>query len=149
MVQKCNNKTKLLIFGTFDKLHKGHIYFIRKAQEIAEEDAKKKCGSKDNAELYVVVARDENVKKIKKKVPSDNEMTRLLNVYALGIAKTVYLGDEIDFFKPILDIKPNIICLGYDQDSRGVEEFIKKNKLKIEVKRINAFEPETYKTSKL
>ena len=96
MVQKCNNKTKLLIFGTFDKLHKGHIYFIRKAQEIAEEDAKKKCGSKDNAELYVVVARDENVKKIKKKVPSDNEMTRLLNVYALGIAKTVYLGDEID-----------------------------------------------------
>ncbi len=149
MAQNCNIKTKALIFGTFDKLHKGHIYFIRKAQEIAEQEAVSKGRSKDDAELFVVVARDVNVKKIKKKTPTDSEMTRLLNVYVLGIAKTAYLGDEKDFFKPILDINPDIICLGYDQDSRGAEEFIKKNKLKIEIKRIDAFEPETYKSSKL
>lgn len=130
--------TRILIFGTFDKLHKGHIYFIRKASEIVE-----------NAELFVVVARDENVRKIKNKTPSDNEMARLMNVYLLGLAKNVCLGDDHDFFKAISEIKPNMICLGYDQDSQGLEEYIKKNKLKIEIKQIDAFEPETYKSSKL
>lgn len=130
--------TKVLIFGTFDKLHKGHIYFIRKASEIV-----------NNAELYVVVARNENVKKLKNKEPRDNEITRLMNVYMLGIAKKVILGDELDFFSSIKEIKPNIICLGYDQDEQGLSDYIKKKKLKIEIKRIDAFEPETYKSSKL
>lgn len=130
--------TKVLIFGTFDKLHKGHIYFIRKASEIVSD-----------AELYVVVARDENVRKLKNKEPRDNEITRLMNVYMLGLAKKVILGDNNDFFFAIKEYKPDIICLGYDQNDQGLAEYIKKNRLKIEIKRLDAFEPEKYKSSKL
>ncbi|MBS3122699.1 adenylyltransferase/cytidyltransferase family protein [Candidatus Woesearchaeota archaeon] len=130
--------TKVLIFGTFDKLHKGHIYFIRKASEIVSD-----------AVLYIVVARDENVRKLKNKEPRDNEITRLMNVYMLGIAKKVILGDNNDFFFAIKEHKPDIICLGYDQEDQGLAEYIKKHKLKINVIKIDAFEPETYKSSKL
>lgn len=142
--------TKALIFGTFDKLHKGHIYFIRKASEIvndADENTDKSTSKK--SELYVVVARDKNVSKLKNKEPRDNELARMMNVYMLGLAKKVVLGDDEDFFKVIDEIKPNIICLGYDQDEQGLSDYIKKKKLKIEIKRIDAFEPETYKSSKL
>ena len=141
--------TKVLIFGTFDKLHKGHIYFIRKAGEIADEESKKKTGNIDDSELFVVVARDDNVEKIKKRRPADQEMTRLMNVYMLGLAKKVALGDVEDFFNPVKEIKPDIICLGYDQDDQGLEEYIKKNNLKIQIKKIDAHEPDKYKSSKL
>ena len=116
--------TRVLIFGTFDKLHKGHIHFIRKAGEIAEENSK----SKEDAELFVVIARDENVEKIKNKTPADQEMKRVMNVYLLGLAKKVILGDKSNFFRAIQEYKPKIICLGYDQDSQGLEEYIKEHK---------------------
>ncbi|MFH1439101.1 MAG: adenylyltransferase/cytidyltransferase family protein [Candidatus Woesearchaeota archaeon] len=152
--------TKALIFGTFDKLHKGHVYFIRKADKITDEIiceiAKKNSKNneddsteKDEAELYIVVARDENVEKIKGKKPIDNEMTRLMNVYMLGLARKVMLGDYEDFFFALKEVKPDIICLGYDQDDRGLEKYIKENKLKIKIIRIDAFEPDKYKSSKL
>jgi FAD synthetase len=137
--------TNILIFGTFDKLHKGHIYFIRKAKEIAEQNSK----SEKDAKLFVVVARDENVEKIKSRMPADQEMKRIMNVYLLGLAEKVILGDKENFFRAIQEYKPNIICLGYDQNSQGLEDYIKDNNLKIEIKRIDAFEPETYKSSKL
>ncbi|MBT4541110.1 adenylyltransferase/cytidyltransferase family protein [Candidatus Woesearchaeota archaeon] len=137
--------TRVLIFGTFDKLHKGHIHFIRKAGEIAEENSK----SKEDAELFVVIARDENVEKIKNKTPADQEMKRVMNVYLLGLAKKVILGDKSNFFRAIQEYKPKIICLGYDQDSQGLEEYIKEHKLNIEIKRIDSHEPEIYKSSKL
>ncbi|MBT4824447.1 adenylyltransferase/cytidyltransferase family protein [Candidatus Woesearchaeota archaeon] len=129
---------KILIFGTFDKLHKGHIYFMEKAAEIVKD-----------AELFIVIARDKNVEKIKNKIPIHNEMTRLMNVYVLGIAKKVILGDDEDFFKAIKEYKPTIICLGYDQNDQGIRKYIKENNLKIEIKTIDSFEPETYKSSKL
>ena len=141
--------TKVLIFGTFDKLHKGHIHFIRKAGDVADEETKKETGDIEGAELFVVVARDENVQKIKNKKPFDQEMTRLMNVYVLGLSKKVILGDMEDFFKAIKEIKPNIICLGYDQKDQGLEEYIKKNNLKIKIIKIDAFEPDKYKSSKL
>ena len=137
--------TNILIFGTFDKLHKGHIYFIKKAKEIAEQNSK----SEKDAKLFIVVARDENVEKIKKRMPADQEMKRIMNVYLLGLAEKVILGDRENFFRAIQEYKPKIICLGYDQNSQGLEEYIKNHNLKIEIKRIDSFEPETYKSSKL
>ena len=102
-----------------------------------------------DAELFIVIARDKNVEKIKNKLPVNNEMTRLMNVYVLGIAKKVILGDDEDFYKAIREYKPNIICLGYDQQDQGIKKHIKENNLKIEVKTIEAFEPDKYKSSKL
>ena len=71
------------------------------------------------------------------------------NIRKIGIAKKVMLGDNNDFFFAIKEHKPDIICLGYDQEDQGLAEYIKKHKLKINVIKIDAFEPETYKSSKL
>lgn len=133
-------QTKILIFGTFDRLHKGHIYFIQKAKDVVKE-----------GELYVLVAKDENVERIKKKLPADNELARMMNVYLLGIAKKVILGEKNkeDFFKVIKIINPDIICLGYDQNEQGLNNYLKKSNLKIKIIRIDALEPEKYKSSKL
>ncbi|MHA1679090.1 MAG: adenylyltransferase/cytidyltransferase family protein, partial [Promethearchaeota archaeon] len=65
MVQE-NNK-KVLCFGTFDILHPGHVSFLKQARKYGNY-------------LVVVVARDENVKKIKGKYPLDNELKRIENL---------------------------------------------------------------------
>ena len=44
---------KVMVFGTFDGLHEGHLDFFRQAREYGDY-------------LIVAVARDVNVKKIKK-----------------------------------------------------------------------------------
>ena len=55
---------KVLIFGTFDGLHLGHLNFFEQAKEYGDY-------------LIVVVARDKTVKRIKNRFPSKNEVERL------------------------------------------------------------------------
>lgn len=125
--------TTVLVFGTYDKLHPGHRYFLAEA---------KKHGDR----LVVVVARDKNVAVIKGKLPRDSEATRLANIQAVPEVTEARLGYE-DYSKKeqiIEEIKPNIICLGYDQ----APGFQSPNPA-IAVVRLEAFHPEIYKSSKL
>jgi hypothetical protein len=53
-------------------------------------------------------------------------------------------GDADDYLKPVYDTNPDLICLGYDQKlPRGV----KLADLPCSTERIEAFEPEKYKSS--
>jgi cytidyltransferase-like protein len=47
-------KTIVMVFGTFDFLHKGHLNFFKQARSLAK-----------NPYLIASVARDYNVKRIK------------------------------------------------------------------------------------
>jgi len=58
---------KVLVFGTFDILHKGHLNFFKQAREHGDY-------------LIAVVARDRTVKEIKGKPPIESEKERLKNV---------------------------------------------------------------------
>lgn len=124
-------KIKILTAGTFDKFHKGHSSFLSQA---------KKYGT----ELFVIIARDGNVKKIKNKKPRDSEKTRFENVEKNKNVDHVFLGDEKDFLKIPQQIHPDIICVGYDQN-------IPKNFSIIfpfcEIKKMKPFFPEKYKSS--
>jgi len=61
----------------------------------------------------VIVAKDVNVKhKPKPVVPEDQ---RLKMVGALKIVDLAILGDEKDIFRPIEQLHPDIITLGFDQ----------------------------------
>ncbi len=94
-------KPKVLIAGTFDILHPGHIFLVKKASELGK--------------VYVVVARDVNVEKFKGKKPINDENQRL---YVISNVKDVYkaiLGDEKDIIKSVEKINPQIILLGPDQ----------------------------------
>ena len=64
-------KIKIMAFGTFDLLHKGHLDFFKQARLIAKRPY-----------LIVSVARDVNVKRIKGRPPSFTQSQRLKKVKA-------------------------------------------------------------------
>tara|TARA_Y100000310_G_C20587580_1_gene766267 strand:+ start:407 stop:805 length:399 start_codon:yes stop_codon:yes gene_type:complete len=124
--------------GTFDILHKGHLFYLKES---------KKQG--DN--LVVIIARDLNVEKIKDKKPINNEQDRLETIKALEFIDKAILGNKGNIFNIIEEIKPDIICLGYDQkiDEKDLKEELKNRKLNTKIIRIKSFKPEIYKSSKM
>lgn len=122
----------VLAFGTFDVFHKGHEYFLREAKTYGDR-------------LVVIVARDGNVERLKGRRPYDSEDERLQHVAAFDGVDEARLGYE-DWTKRaqvLLDVAPDVICLGYDQRAKLPESD------KWQVVRIAAFEPEKYKSSLL
>jgi FAD synthetase len=124
---------KVMCFGTFDFLHPGHFSYLEQA---------KKCGDY----LIVILARDRNVLKIKKRLPGQNETTRLANLTKANVADKVILGQTRDKFAVIKKYKPDIICLGYDQK---VDEDKLKKIFKGTILRTKPFKAKIYKSSKL
>lgn len=91
--------TKVMVFGTFDVLHQGHIDFFRQAKKHGDF-------------LIAVVARDSTTKQIGKNI-MQNENERLNSVKQF--ADLAVLGNSGDKYKIIQEHKPDIICIGYDQ----------------------------------
>ena len=129
---------KVMCAGTFEIIHPGHLYYLSEA---------KKYGDK----LIVVVARDETSKTFKGKSPLHNERERLESVRMLKIVDEAILGKQGNIFEIIEEIKPDVICLGYDQNiqKQQVEDELKKRGIKADVVRISAYMPQVYKSSKL
>ena len=121
---------KVLVFGTFDILHKGHLSYFKQARKYGDY-------------LIAVVARDKTVLKIKGKLPRNNELKRLSKVKT-EVDKAV-LGFVSDKYKVIRKFKPDVICLGYDQMA-SLEELKKFN---IPIKRLKSYQPHKYKSSKM
>lgn len=127
------DKKIVLVFGTYDKLHPGHKYFLREAKKHGEY-------------LVAVIARDQNVKMLKGKLPAHAEEARRQAVQALPEVNCAILGRS-DFSKRyeiINDIQPNVICLGYDQAPH-----FQSPDPAIQIVRIDAFHPDQYKSSLL
>ncbi len=132
------NEKTVLAFGTFDLLHPGHLQYLKRAKEL---------GSK----LIVVIARDENVKKIKGFYPSNSELHRLQLIKELKVVDNAVLGRKKEIFKTVLEINPDIIALGYDQrvDEKKLIQFLKENNCRTQIIRLSPFKPEIHKTSKI
>jgi len=88
--------------GVFDIIHPGHVLYLEEAGKLGDH-------------LVVIVARDENVRKKKGRQPIPEEQ-RLLVVKSLKPVDDAVLGDLDDLMKPVLEIRPDVIALGYDQD---------------------------------
>ncbi len=121
-------------FGTFDGLHPGHMYFLKQLKKLGDE-------------IFVVVARDKNVKKAKGKNPHHNEKDRLNAVEKIGIAGSVLLGHADDNYYWINKFQPDVIGLGYDQKA-DVDE-LKEKFPNIKIVKLKALKPEKYKSSLL
>jgi len=91
---------RVVATGTFDLLHPGHLYYLEESRSLGDE-------------LYVIVARDANVRH--KPKPVINEDQRLKMVAALKPVDHAVLGDLHDMFRPIREIKPAIITIGFNQ----------------------------------
>lgn len=130
-------KKKVMVFGTFDYLHEGHEYFLKEAKKHGDF-------------LLAVVARDRTVAELKGKRPAHSEKERLETIVKSGIADKVLLGRPgKDRYKIIEKIKPDVICLGYDQRffAENLESELKKRGLKPKVIRLGPYKPETFKSS--
>ncbi len=100
-LSKLLKRPRVLVTGAFEIIHPGHLYLFRKAWELGE--------------VYVIVARDRNFKKFKSREPVIPEEQRRIVVESIKYVSKAILGDEEDYLKPVLEIKPDIILLGPDQ----------------------------------
>lgn len=125
-------KTRVLCCGTFDFLHPGHLYFLKQASE-------------QGAELYVVVARDDNVNKIKGRYPTHRENERKEKVEAVDCVDNARLGyPGMNFLKVVKEINPNIIALGYDQKA---PPDLKENFPLCKIVTLDSLHPDKFKSS--
>ena len=91
---------RVVATGTFDILHPGHLYYLEESRKLGDE-------------LWVIVARDSNVKH--KPRPVIPEEHRLAMVAALKPVDHAVLGDKTDMFRPIEEIRPDVITIGFNQ----------------------------------
>jgi FAD synthetase len=128
---------RILLFGTFDILHPGHQSLFQQARRHGET-------------VITVIARDNTVEKLKKHLPFFTEKQRQKNLRQTGWADKIFLGDKKDYFKIIKKIKPDIICLGYDQKFfiKDLKRRVGEWGLKIKIIRLKSFCPKKYKSSK-
>jgi FAD synthetase len=130
----------VLATGVFDLLHLGHLRFL--------EESKKKGGPRSR--LVVVIARDNTVFRRKGKGPVIPEDQRRELVAALRVVDRAILGrEEIDLLGILREVKPDIVCVGYDQDEirAAVTRVIGKERLPIRVIRIRRFGPIGFNSS--
>ena len=88
----------------------------------------------------MIVAREKNVRHKPKPVIPEEQRRRV--VEALKPVDKAILGDLNDMFKPIEEIKPDVIVLGYDQhfDEEWLKRELRKRGIKSEVVRIRVKE---------
>lgn len=126
---------RVMVFGTFDILHPGHINFFKQARAYGTE-------------LYVVVARDSTVQRIKHKLPRHTEEQRLAAVRAEPLVMKAILGSAVDPMAVIYENTPDVVCLGYDQDHIFVHKLYSEFP-NLSVVRLTSYKPEHYKSSLL
>jgi FAD synthetase len=128
----------VMCFGTFDGLHPGHEDYFRQAREHGDR-------------LIVVVARDATVVDVKGDLPSMNEQERLSVIESHALVDEAVLGHLDDKYRVIEEFQPDILCLGYDQetftDTLDVE--LTRRGLAANVVRCEAYFPDTFKSSLL
>jgi FAD synthetase len=124
---------KVMVFGSFDGLHKGHLSYLKQAKKYGDY-------------LIAVVAREDRIMRQKKHQPQFSEPERLAAVKNSSLVNEALLGNE-NIYEVLKKYQPDVICLGYDQ--RADVAFLKKNFPAIKIIRLKAYKPEIYKSSKL
>ena len=133
--------TRIMVFGTFDMLHEGHLDLFRQARVLGSDP-----------HLIVSIARDASVARVKGAAPRRSETERLDLVKRHTFVDEALLGDEVGYIAHIQAARPDIIALGYDQQGEYVEHLerdLTEARIRAKVIRLQAFKPDTYKTSKL
>ncbi|MBY9015722.1 MAG: FAD synthase [Candidatus Lokiarchaeota archaeon] len=120
---------KVLVAGTFDIIHPGHLYLINEAAKMGD--------------VYVIVATDKNRKIYSGETPIIPEDQRLEVIKSIKNVKEARLGrSDNNTLKTVEEINPDIILLGPDQKynlETLKRELEKKGLSNIIVKRVNIY----------
>ena len=129
---------KVLVFGAFDLLHPGHKFFLRRAKEFGRQ-------------LIVVVTRDHTAAKQKGRRPTQSSQTRIAALKKIKFINKIILGQaSLDHkYALVKKIKPDIICLGYDQlnSVKKITTDLRRLGLNTNVIRLKSFFSRRYKSS--
>lgn len=116
-------KKKILVAGTFDLLHSGHIAFFRRAAEYGD--------------VYVGIGSDASVMAFKNRLPINPDYERLYNVKANRYVKDAWINagvGDVDFMD---DLKKNHaigfdkFIINEDQDTEAKREYCKRNNIEL------------------
>jgi FAD synthetase len=115
---------RVMATGVFDLLHPGHLYFLNEARKLGDE-------------LIVVVARDQTARRLKHE-PYVPEHLRREMVESLKPVDRAILGSATDIYQTVVEERPDIIALGYDQhfDEKEVERECARRGVKVKVVRL-------------
>ncbi len=132
------NVTRIMVFGTFDMVHKGHLNFFKQARGLAKKSY-----------LIVSIARDANVKRIKNQRPLNSQKERMEIVRVSSGADKVALGGVNDHMPHIVKEQPDIIALGYDQWAyvKNLKSELIAAGLTTKIVRLKPYKEHLYKTS--
>ena len=94
---------RVMAVGVFDLLHAGHQHYVEQAKSLG-------------AELIVVVAHDDTVRKQKHEPVTNQELRRRM-VLGLKPVDDAIIGNPptVPIFDILEVVKPDVIALGYDQ----------------------------------
>jgi cytidyltransferase-like protein len=128
----------VMICGTFDLLHHGHLHLFKHAKEYGDK-------------LVAVIATDSNVRKYKgfDTYHSQKERAELLS--SINHIDEVIVGSETDPYSVIKTVKPDFFVLGYDQELYVDElaDAITSYGLQTRIVRVPPYKPEKYKSHKI
>ena len=130
-------KIRVLAAGTFDGIHPGHVSYLTQARALGDD-------------LFVIVARDKQSQLRKGRLPKRNETDRLAAVAALPVVTSAVLGDDTgDFLKPVVQIAPDVLALGYDQwpNEAALAAQLQLRGLMPKIVRLEPFEADRYHSS--
>jgi FAD synthetase len=94
-------RKRVVVAGSFEFLHPGHLFLLKKAWELGS--------------VAVIVSRDKNFERFKNRKPLLPDTARKEILDSVKFVDEAVLGDEEDFLKPVVELKPDIILLGPDQ----------------------------------
>lgn len=135
-----NKLEKILVFGTFDGVHGGHLNMLNQARRLSK-----------NPFLIVSIARDQNVLKIKNKLPFNNEKKRQSLVKKTKLANKVILGSLNNYLDHMVKENPDYIALGYDQVhyTENLKKELKKRGISPKIRRLKPYKENIFKNSLL
>ncbi len=119
-------KRRVVVFGIFDGLHKGHRMFLERASQYGSE-------------LIAVAGRDAVCKMLKNKTPRHTQAQRVAMLKKNPLVSRALLGDSSQSSWNIIKrLKPDVICLGHDQGmiERSLRSWILKEGKEIILRRI-------------
>jgi len=125
---------RVVATGTFDILHPGHLYYLEESRRYGDE-------------LYVIVARDRNVRHKPRPVLPEDQRVKM--VACLKPVDHAVLGDLHDMFKPIEEIRPAVITFGFNQhfNEEKIRAELQKRDLSAELVRIGSYRGDRYCSS--
>jgi cytidyltransferase-like protein len=119
-MQSNKNIKKVLIAGFFDRLHPGHIVFIKKAT--------------DYGSVYISLGSDDNLRKTKHREPVFNQSERKLMLKNIkGVVDVNISKGEVgplSFKKYLNKIKPDIFIINEDGHTKDKLEFVESRSIK-------------------